>query len=110
MACFTREGTSTIAVYGKHIFQNNFSLAIMLEMFCCLNKTYLQKENVIKNWAINTKSLSSYETCWYANVTFFDGHKFPFLSIKHNIRLKNNILLIKTKNELESFWKLALNE
>ena len=37
MACFTREGTSTIAVYGKHIFQNNFSLAIMLEMFCCLN-------------------------------------------------------------------------
>ena len=37
MACFTREGTSTRAVYGKHIFQSNFSLAIMLEMFCCLN-------------------------------------------------------------------------
>ena len=37
MACFMREGTSTIAVYGKHIFQNNFSLTIMLEMFCCLN-------------------------------------------------------------------------
>ena len=37
MACFTREGTSTIVVYGKHFFQNNFSWAIMLEMFCCLN-------------------------------------------------------------------------
>ena len=36
-ACFMRGGTSTIAVYGKHIFQNNFSLAIMLETFCCLN-------------------------------------------------------------------------
>ena len=46
---FTRESTTTTAVYGKHIFQNNFSLAIMLEMFCCLNKTYLQKENVVKN-------------------------------------------------------------
>ena len=32
MACFTREGTSTIVVYGKHIFQNNFSLAITLEV------------------------------------------------------------------------------
>ena len=33
-ACFTREGTSTIVVYGKHIFQNNFSLAIMLDWKC----------------------------------------------------------------------------
>ena len=32
-ACFTREGTGTIAVYGKHIFLCNFSLAIMLECF-----------------------------------------------------------------------------
>ena len=48
MACFTREGTSTTAVYGKHIFQYNFSFAIMLEMFCCLNYTCLQKETVVK--------------------------------------------------------------
>ena len=87
-ACFTREGTSTTAVYGKHIFLHNFSFAIMLEMFCFLNLTYLQKENAVKIWAINTKSFSRYKTCWVANVTFFDGHKFPFLSIKHNIRLK----------------------
>ena len=59
-ACFTREGTSAIAVYGKHIFQNNFALAIKLEMFCCLSKTYLQKENVVKIWAINSKSFSRY--------------------------------------------------
>ena len=84
MAYLTIEGASTIVVYGKHIFLYNFFLATTLETICYLNWTYLQKENVVKVWAINTKPFSRYETCSLANVTFFDGHKIPFLSIKHN--------------------------
>ena len=37
LACFTREGTFTTAVYGKQFFLYNFSFAIMLETFCYLN-------------------------------------------------------------------------
>ena len=44
MACFIREGTSAKAVYGKHILQNNFALAIMLEMGCCLNYKHIYRK------------------------------------------------------------------
>ena len=90
--------------YGKHIFQNNFSLVSMLEILCSLNLTYLQKENVVKIWAINTKSLSRYETCWLANVTFLMDTNSHFCPSNITFAWKTN------KNNLENFWKLASNE
>ena len=93
----TTEGASTIVVYGKHFFLYNFLWSLYLKPFAILNWTYLQKEDMVKIWAIITKPFSRYETCSLANVTFFDGHKIPFLSIKHNVHLKNTILSLKSK-------------
>ena len=69
----------------------------MLKTIMVFKLNYLQKVNIVKIWAINTKPFSRYETCSIANVTFFDGHKIPFLSIKHNVHLKNTILSLKSK-------------
>ena len=96
-AYLTIEGASTLLVYGRHFFLYNFSLATILETVCYLNWTYLQKENMVKIQAHSTKPFSRYETCPLANVTLFDGHKIPFLSIKHNVHLKNTFLSLKSK-------------
>ena len=57
--CFMREGTST--VHGKHFFLFNFSLAIMLEMFCYLN--IFADGKCGERLSHQHQSFSRYETC-----------------------------------------------
>ena len=108
MAYLTIEGASTILVYGKHFFLYNFLWPLYWKPFAILNWTYLQKENMVKIWAINTKPFSRYETCSLANVTIFDGHKIPFLSIKHNVHLKKHYFVSKIETNHAKLCKLAL--
>ena len=111
LECFTWEATSTIAVYGKHIFQNNFSLTIMLEMLLLFKPNLFAEGKCGKNLSHHHQVFFKIWDLLTCKCYIFWWTQIPLLSIKiYNIQLKNNVLFIKNKSKLESLWKLALNE